>query len=262
MTRARRVPVHKKALLVEGARRCLPLENSNPAEANGYVRLPWRSGYAGPLPGRADGASVSADPAPPLAAYLHPRGVRSVWTDFLAGKTVWSRPWSLYGPQRLVPPADPRRIKRTFPAEFSTTNREMNILGIMRTTGTLRRACLRLAADRLRGNPPHFTRLSVPPLDRGDQPAVRRIAAERSRGTQLIPRIFILSIWSVYLILSLSARCSAAPLFEALQGPGRDQLFSRQENLPDGANAPRCSTRQRRCRVREACIHPRAHRPA
>ena len=34
--------------------------------------------------------------APALAQHLHSDGVRAVWTDFLAGKTSWSRPWSLY----------------------------------------------------------------------------------------------------------------------------------------------------------------------
>ena len=37
-----------------------------------------------------------AHPATSLGPYLRPGGVRGVWTDFLAGKTSWSRPWSLY----------------------------------------------------------------------------------------------------------------------------------------------------------------------
>jgi len=36
------------------------------------------------------------DPAPSLGPYLRHGGVRSVWTDFLAVKTNWSRPWSMY----------------------------------------------------------------------------------------------------------------------------------------------------------------------
>ena len=34
------------------------------------------------------------------AAYLNPRAVAGVWNRFLAGKTSWSRPWSLYVLQR------------------------------------------------------------------------------------------------------------------------------------------------------------------
>jgi hypothetical protein len=37
-----------------------------------------------------------ASPASSLAQHLHFDGVRAVWKDFLAGKTSWSRPWSLY----------------------------------------------------------------------------------------------------------------------------------------------------------------------
>jgi hypothetical protein len=40
--------------------------------------------------------SSFANPAPALRAYLRPGGVQAVWADFLAGKTTWSRPWSLY----------------------------------------------------------------------------------------------------------------------------------------------------------------------
>ena len=31
-----------------------------------------------------------------LANHVHANGVKSVWQDFLAGKTSWSRPWSIY----------------------------------------------------------------------------------------------------------------------------------------------------------------------
>ncbi len=60
----------------------------------------------GPLPCRGNrGCVVRCDPdwrqsfasiAPILATHLHADGVRAVWSEFLAGKTSWSRPWSLY----------------------------------------------------------------------------------------------------------------------------------------------------------------------
>jgi hypothetical protein len=37
-----------------------------------------------------------ANPAAKLTPHLHAEGVRSVWNSFLAEKTSWSRPWSLY----------------------------------------------------------------------------------------------------------------------------------------------------------------------
>jgi hypothetical protein len=37
-----------------------------------------------------------AEPEAALGRYLRPGGMRSVWEEFLAGKTSWSRPWSLY----------------------------------------------------------------------------------------------------------------------------------------------------------------------
>jgi asparagine synthase (glutamine-hydrolysing) len=88
----RRRPGAQKALLVEALGDLLPQEIL--AQRKRTFTLPWEEWLRGPLRARME-ASM-ADPAPPLAAYLRPGGVRSVWTDFLAGKTNWSRPWSLY----------------------------------------------------------------------------------------------------------------------------------------------------------------------
>ena len=89
---ARRRPGAQKALLVEALGDLLPQEIL--AQRKRTFTLPWEEWLRGPLRARMEASF--ADPAPPLAAYLRPGGARSVWTDFLSGKTTWSRPWSLY----------------------------------------------------------------------------------------------------------------------------------------------------------------------
>ena len=89
---ARRRPGVQKALLVEALGDLLPPEILTQRKRT--FTLPWEEWLRGPLRARMEASF--ADPAPPLAAYLRPGGTRSVWTDFLAGKTTWSRPWSLY----------------------------------------------------------------------------------------------------------------------------------------------------------------------
>jgi asparagine synthase (glutamine-hydrolysing) len=56
--------------------------------------LPLEQWLRGPLRKRLE--TSLAEPAPSLAAYLRGDGVRQVWSAFLAGKTSWSRPWSIY----------------------------------------------------------------------------------------------------------------------------------------------------------------------
>jgi asparagine synthase (glutamine-hydrolysing) len=89
---ARRRPGAAKALLVEALGDLLPPEIL--AQRKRTFTLPWEEWLRGPLRARMEASF--ADPAPPLAAYLRPGGVRAVWTDFLGGKTTWSRPWALY----------------------------------------------------------------------------------------------------------------------------------------------------------------------
>jgi asparagine synthase (glutamine-hydrolysing) len=89
---ARRRPGTPKSLLVEALSDLLPQEIL--AQRKRTFTLPWDEWLRGPLRARMEASF--ADPAPPLAAYLRPGGARVVWTDFLAGKTTWSRPWSLY----------------------------------------------------------------------------------------------------------------------------------------------------------------------
>ena len=89
---ARRRSGVQKALLVEALGDLLPQEIL--AQRKRTFTLPWEEWLRGPLRARLDASF--ADPAPALGRYLRTGGVRSVWTDFLAGKTTWSRPWSLY----------------------------------------------------------------------------------------------------------------------------------------------------------------------
>jgi asparagine synthase (glutamine-hydrolysing) len=89
---ARRRPNAQKALLVEALGDLLPQEVL--AQRKRPFTLPWEEWLRGPLRARLE-ASFN-DPAPPLAVFLRPGAVRAVWSDFLAGKTTWSRPWSLY----------------------------------------------------------------------------------------------------------------------------------------------------------------------
>jgi asparagine synthase (glutamine-hydrolysing) len=56
--------------------------------------LPWEEWLRGALRKRMEASFTGL--APGLAAYLHGDGVREVWNAFLAGKTSWSRPWSIY----------------------------------------------------------------------------------------------------------------------------------------------------------------------
>jgi asparagine synthase (glutamine-hydrolysing) len=89
---ARRRPGAQKALFAEALGDLLPQEIL--AQRKRTFTLPWEEWLRGPLRARMEASF--AEPAPPLAAYVRPGGLRSVWTEFLAGKTSWSRPWSLY----------------------------------------------------------------------------------------------------------------------------------------------------------------------
>ena len=82
----------QKALLTEALADVLPPEIL--AQRKRTFTLPWEQWLRGPLRSRL--AASFADPAPALAHYLKPAALNTVWTDFLAEKTSWSRPWSLY----------------------------------------------------------------------------------------------------------------------------------------------------------------------
>jgi asparagine synthase (glutamine-hydrolysing) len=89
---ARRQPGAQKALLVEALGDLLPREII--VQRKRTFTLPWEQWLRGPLRKRLEASF--ANPAPSLAPVLRPAGVQSVWNDFLAAKTTWSRPWSLY----------------------------------------------------------------------------------------------------------------------------------------------------------------------
>jgi asparagine synthase (glutamine-hydrolysing) len=82
----------QKALLVQALSDVLPPEIL--AQRKRTFTLPWEDWLRGPLRARLERSF--ADPAPAFAAHMHAEGVRSVWSAFLAEKTSWSRPWSLY----------------------------------------------------------------------------------------------------------------------------------------------------------------------
>jgi len=79
-------------LLVEAIRDLLPAEIL--AQRKRTFTLPWEDWLRGPLRKRLEASF--ADPAPALAPALRSGGLQGVWNDFLAAKTTWSRPWSLY----------------------------------------------------------------------------------------------------------------------------------------------------------------------
>ena len=82
----------QKALLVEAIGDLLPKEILEQKKRT--FTLPWEKWLRGPLRSRLEASF--ADPAPSLAPALRAGGIQGVWNDFLAAKTTWSRPWSLY----------------------------------------------------------------------------------------------------------------------------------------------------------------------
>jgi asparagine synthase (glutamine-hydrolysing) len=81
-----------KALLKEAMGDLLPQDIL--AQKKRTFTLPWEEWLRGPLRKRIEGSF--AEPAAGLAPHLRSDGVREVWSAFLAGKTSWSRPWSIY----------------------------------------------------------------------------------------------------------------------------------------------------------------------
>jgi asparagine synthase (glutamine-hydrolysing) len=81
-----------KALLVEALGDLLPPEIL--AQEKRTFTLPWEEWLRGPLRKRIEASF--ADPAASLTPFLRREGVHALWGEFLAGKTSWSRPWSVY----------------------------------------------------------------------------------------------------------------------------------------------------------------------
>jgi asparagine synthase (glutamine-hydrolysing) len=89
---ARRKSGVQKALLVEALGDLLPAEITSQKKRT--FTLPWEEWLRGPLKSRLEKSFASV--APPLASLLKTEGIQSVWKSFLAEKTSWSRPWSLF----------------------------------------------------------------------------------------------------------------------------------------------------------------------
>jgi hypothetical protein len=89
---AKRDRQQPKALLIRALGDLLPSEFS--ALPKRTFTFPWENWLRGALGKRV--ASGLADWSPALQARLDGRVARGVWDDFLAGRTTWSRPWSLY----------------------------------------------------------------------------------------------------------------------------------------------------------------------
>jgi len=82
----------QKALLVEALGSLLPPEIL--AQKKRTFTLPWEQWLRGPLKSRLEASFASIPNS--LAALVKPQGVQAVWNQFLASKTSWSRPWSLF----------------------------------------------------------------------------------------------------------------------------------------------------------------------
>jgi asparagine synthase (glutamine-hydrolysing) len=89
---ARQRPGTQKALLAEAIGDVLPKQVL--AQRKRTFTLPWKEWLRGPLRARIERSFGELSPA--LVQHVHPNGVKGVWQDFIAGKTSWSRPWSLY----------------------------------------------------------------------------------------------------------------------------------------------------------------------
>jgi len=89
---AKRHAERPKALLVAALADLLPEEVVNQNKRT--FTLPWETWLRGPLRDRV--AASFANWSPSLDPLIPRESAATVWSDFLAQKTTWSRPWSLY----------------------------------------------------------------------------------------------------------------------------------------------------------------------
>ena len=89
---ARRAGTRQKALLVDALQDVLPAEILGQKKRT--FTLPWEQWLRGPLRRKLEGSF--GEIAAPLKDHLKSAGVQEVWQSFLAGKTTWSRPWSIF----------------------------------------------------------------------------------------------------------------------------------------------------------------------
>jgi asparagine synthase (glutamine-hydrolysing) len=89
---ARRRPGAHKALLTGATGDLVP--PGILAQRKRTFTLPWEAWLRGPLRSRMEASF--AEPAAVLAPCLRKNGINQVWKAFLAGKTSWSRVWSIF----------------------------------------------------------------------------------------------------------------------------------------------------------------------
>ena len=85
-------PARPKALLVEALGDLLPPEIV--AQKKRTFTFPWENWLRGELGQRVEAGLNDWSPA--LASQIEGAFTRTVWQNFKAGRTTWSRPWSLY----------------------------------------------------------------------------------------------------------------------------------------------------------------------
>lgn len=89
---ARRDKGRQKALLADALKDVLPPEIVGQKKRT--FTLPWEQWLRGPLQPKLE--ESFAEIAAPLKDHLKHAGVQNVWQAFLAGRTTWSRPWSVF----------------------------------------------------------------------------------------------------------------------------------------------------------------------
>lgn len=81
-----------KALLVESLKDLLPEEVIN--QPKRWFTFPWPQWLQGQLRDKMESGFAELSPA--LQPLLDAPTMRAIWQNFLAGRTSWARPWSLY----------------------------------------------------------------------------------------------------------------------------------------------------------------------
>ncbi|HVA71849.1 MAG TPA: asparagine synthase (glutamine-hydrolyzing) [Candidatus Limnocylindrales bacterium] len=82
----------RKALLIEALGDLLPSEIV--AQTKRTFTLPWEAWLRGPLRQRVESSLADCDQT--LGEIIDKESVKNTWRSFLAGRTSWSRPWSLF----------------------------------------------------------------------------------------------------------------------------------------------------------------------
>jgi len=92
LPQAEKIGAHPKQLLIAALGELLPQEIATGKKRT--FTFPWENWLCGAL--RDQVAAGLADWSPALGQHLSGDFASAVWRDFLAGRTTWSRPWSLY----------------------------------------------------------------------------------------------------------------------------------------------------------------------